>query len=199
MTEKYAKYPHWGGLEKEAGDDTTIEEAIAPGLKGWECIAYEEVEGSAVAEVEITGLDLDADGKYEIGIYIVNPTPTNNYDYYCYFNGDEVDAHYQTRYFVVNSLDQIAAGHFDLPLMAVVEKTGGYEFTLTRAGNSYPLLLAETAAYVTVGDQITMLIGNIVWKSASNVTSIKITDGGAGNKIGVGSRIIIHKVKTGLQ
>ena len=110
---------------------------------------------------------------------------------------DDVASNYQTRYFAVNSISEISAGEFADAIVSVVWKTGANEFTIVRGGNTCPQVLARSAGWVTSGDDITFLIGNVLWKSASNVTKISIKEMGNQAVIGAGSRIILYKLNTG--
>ena len=197
MTEKYAKYPHWGGLEKESGDTTTIEEAIVAADKGWEQVAYEVVEGSAVAAIEISGLDLDADGAYMLEVFLKNVSAAAGRYIYLVLNDDSNAAHYGTGLIYGDSMGNLSSGGTPGGVLCSMDEISSNEFVISRAANGKTLCVGKSAASLFSTDEILLFFSGIAYFETDNITKIAIIDEQAEAKIDVGSRVVLYKLNMG--
>lgn len=149
---------------------------------------------TAVPHVDITGLNINEHGRvYEIFVSTHNPVQTTVY-YSLFVENDFTATNYWNHY------DMGAyAGKENNPnfLVLAPNHSGSASIILWRDALGYPRYKSDEVRHLE--DQVSLVSrGGVRITAVANITTIRIAavlEGGTGNGIGAGSRILIRRVK----
>jgi len=157
----------------------------------WEKVADITVEGSAVTDIVVDGLDLDTHRAYMIIFKVKNPT-ANSSGMHIFFNDDTNDANYYQQYLYVSGTD-ISANRANNSIFTWVinGKENNTWGLLTRGPTGIPKFHALNIR--EGGSTVSIEIRHVSWTTSANVTKIQIHSDQA-DAISVGSNLMIFKV-----
>jgi len=157
----------------------------------WEKVVETEVTGTAVTEITVTGLDLDAAKAYYIIFQTGNPTATAN-RISVFYNDDTIAGNYFNQYIWASGTG-LSASRLNNAEICIADagQYAMFEGLLTRDSGASPRLIVRVSE--TYPDAVRLLMRTQMWTVEVNVTSITISGNQAGG-IGVGSRLMIFKV-----
>lgn len=152
-----------------------------------------EVTGSAVTNIDVTGLDINLHKSYRIEIEFINPTISNSY-LYMYINNDTVNTNYYNQQVIFTGTSTVSARE-NLPWVCFCEvgrqTSSVLDLIQTFGGRVHCFLKLSHEQ----GSSILANIGVLTHVNAlSNITQLTFTSSVA-NAIGVGSKIRIYKNK----
>jgi len=200
-----------------AGDSATF---VSEGAGNWRCVSYQRadgtplaggsggggdlekiaevlVTGSAVTDIDFTGLDLNAACIYRIEAYIV-PGTTGTHIISLLYNGDTTYSNYTRQYLGYISATADAgkdANPYIFFAAGIPDTSNPFAFgtTIRKVAGAKPLAETGFGATVYTDGSIFGTMSVTRWNNTANVTAIKLRNS-ATNGFGVGTLIRLYRM-----
>lgn len=164
---------------------------MTPTSGGMSLVASASVAGSAATSLSLSGLDLDAHGRYIAYMVMKNATASNAV-LSLYYNSDTTDANYWRQAFNANNAILSASRANDAAIVTLVSSvnlSGKLEIAKDIDGNPR----ANTSFGRDAPSSVRIDMTAHVWTGSANVTGLRITSSIA-NALAVGSYIKVYKL-----
>lgn len=151
------------------------------------------VSGSAVTQIDITGLNLVKGEEYELVVTINGNNASGNI-LLMMFNGNYTEANYYTQWLTANGSTAPSGARFNNPYIAIANNrnTTLAKMKIKVTNNGYVVVQASNETSI-VGSGITLNEHFMTTTfTVTNITSIRLI-GSLASMIGIGSRFILYK------